>query len=220
MPRTRHPLLDRDLEAFLAVAVPTDLAFEVDEWRQSSASEDDRRLHAAQKQKADDSGKRFIAYYQEKTRLAQALVSRLEATAAARDSVQGTVAATARLALAKLHYADQVLQIETKVTAGPAAVEAYCGAMHGQADRIVDDGVKALSLCLARASVGGAFGGAARYCEAQLQRRAPLAFPPLQELFAAGQALDPEAETIPVQAQPYDFVELTSRGAPLPGQVP
>lgn len=115
-----------------------------------------------------------------------------------------------------LNYADEALLFELNSMAGPEAVKAYCKTLHDKADALVDGGVKTLSLCLARASVNGSFGGAARYCEEQLQRRAPLAFPPLQELFAAGQALDPDGETIPVQAQPYDFVELTSGPAPLP----
>ena len=54
----------------------------------------------------------------------------------------------------------------------------------------------------------GVFDDSARFCEAELQRRMPLAFPPLRELFAEMQALEPgELETIGVQVEPYGFGE-------------
>ncbi len=216
----RAALVDRDLEAYLDVHGPKDLAFKVEEWRKDSGDAADRKLYEAQKAQSERSARLFLAFYQDKTRRAQELFKQLDAVVAAREDLPGSIAAAARSALVNLDYADEIQLFEAEPGSKPEVVTAFCEELRARAEPVRDDGVKKLSACLTRATVAGRFDATARHCEEELQRRAPLAFPPLKELFAAGQSLDPEGEAIPVQVQPYDAQSPVGGPAPLPPGAP
>lgn len=200
-------LADRELEGLLDVHMPGDLAFHVDEWRRDSTASGDRARYDKQVAKKADSTRRFTQFYKDKTQLAATVERKYRAVIEQRLSLAGGLAAVARLGLVLLDFGDELMQGDVDLPPGPEARRAYCEALDERAEPILGRGFEALSLCLTRASMIGVFDESARFCEDELRRRAPLAFPPLRELFAAGQALDPEPEIIGLQAEPYGFGE-------------
>jgi hypothetical protein len=201
-------LADRDLEAFLGVHMPEDLSFTVEEWRRDSSAAGDRARYEKQIRKRDDSTRRFQEFYSEKTKLAGALQKKYESVFNAQQSGAGMFAAAARASLMSLAYADEVMQSNVDLPPGPDPRQALCEQLEERLAPHISYAMTVLSGCLVRARRSGEFDESARFCEDELQRRMPLAFPPLRELFAEMQALDPgEPETIGVQVEPYGFGE-------------
>lgn len=201
-------LVDRNFEAYLAVHMPEDLSFTVDEWRRDSPASGDRARYEKQVKKSEDSKRRFLEFNAQKTRLAIAVEKEYEAVFGARSSPAGMFAAAARVGLLELNYGDELMQADTDLPPGPEARAAFCEALEERIVPMSQHAITALSACVAKARVYGVFDDSARFCEAELQRRALLAFPPLRELFAEMQALEPgELETIGVQVEPYGFGE-------------
>lgn len=198
-------LADRELEAYLEVHAPKDLAFHVDASLQRSDSPAERARYEAQRRQREDSTRRFAAFYGDKTRLAGALRRTYDAIVERRSAV-ASVAVAARVGVMTLAVADELLQSHVALPPGRELRAAFCGALVEQVGPIRAEASEALSLCVTRGRLYGEFAEAARFCEDELQRREPLAFPPLRELFAAGQALDLAApESIGVQVEPYGF---------------
>jgi hypothetical protein len=201
-------LVDRELETYLDIHMPKNLAFQVDEWRRDSSDAGDRALYDRQKRQQEDSTRRFTEFYQEKTRLAQAAQRKYQAIIVDRLSFAASIAAAARLGVLELDLADEVMQSDADLPPGPEARDAFCKALGERTDAMITGGVQALSLCVTRARMFGAFDDSARFCEEELQRRMPLAFPPLRELVAERQVLGPqEPEVLGVQLEPYGFGE-------------
>lgn len=201
-------LVDRNFEAYLAVHVPEDLEFNVDEWRRDSPASGDRARYAKQVTKRNESARRFGEFYSEKTRLGGAVEKEYEAVFGARSSPAGMFAAAARVGLLEFNYGDEVMQANADLPPGPEARAAFCAALEERIEPMTMHAITALSACVTKARVYGVFDDSARFCEAELQRRMPLAFPPLRELFAEMQALEPE-EIVPYgfQSVPYGFGE-------------
>lgn len=116
---------------------------------------------------------------------------------------RAAVALAAREAILALHVSDALQRVRVDLPDAKLRA-AFCAELRRQTDEIESAGTQTLSACLTRASVRGEFHGPARFCEAELQRRSPLVFPPLRELFAAAQTLPLE----PLAAQ----VQLSSEG--------
>lgn len=196
-------LADRELEAYLEVHAPKDLVFHADASPRPGASPAERARYDEQRKQTEDSTRRFAAFYGEKTRLAGAL-KRTYDTIVARRSAVASVAVAARVGLMALAVADELMQSDVKLPTDREVRAAFCGALGDQVEVFRADASAALSLCVTRGRLYGEFAEAARFCDDELQRREPLAFPPLRELFAGGQALDPpEPESIGVQVEPY-----------------
>lgn len=147
------------------------------------------------------SQKRFAGFIQTKYTRAGRLRDRY-ARLADQDR-RSAVALAAREAILALHVSDALQRVRVDLSDAKLRA-AFCTELRRQTDEIESAGAQALSACLTRASVRGDFHGPARFCEAELQRRSPLVFPPLRELFAAAQTLPLE----PLAAQ----VQLSSEG--------
>lgn len=157
---------------------------------------------------AKTSQKRFAEFMQTKYAGARRLRDRYSQIAA-QDGRLLAVPLTARDAILSLHLSDSLQAVRTDLPNDKVRTE-FCAVLRRETDEIESTGAQTLSSCLTRASVRGEFHGPARFCEAELQRRHPLVFPPLRELFAAAQVLPPE----PLAAQ----VQLSSEGWDAPSE--
>lgn len=154
-----------------------------------------------------DDERRFAGWLADKTREIERLSRRYGELAV--KELSGDVATLARSGVVALQYADALLGVEVRLPAVKDVRPLFCEALREQTARLEAEGLAALSACLVRASVRGRFDGAARFCEAELQRRLPISFPPLRELFGGGPALDPGPRAFAVQESSEGYDEAT-----------
>lgn len=200
---------DADLAAYLQLRVPTGLAFTVEAWRRELGTPGQQAIYAEQVRTSETSKKRLLEFLTAKTAQGQALARRYEHVAAGKQSPRGMFAAAARVAVVQATYADELLTAEVPGGLGnEAAVKAYCGAMRDQAAAIEQSAKEALTYCLGRAEAFQYTDAAVAFCEGELERRWPREFPALRELFARGQSLPAEPESVPVQLAPPEEAAL------------
>lgn len=196
-------LADRELEEALTLQVPSGLDFYVEDILKHSDKERDRKRHAEQLRRSEDSRRRFLAYWQQAYGNANKLSRRYEEVVARKYSPQGLFAAAARVAIVAQTQADRLLAAELPRGLGSeAAIKAYCGAMRDYTTPVEQNARLALEFCLARATAYVHSDASVEFCAAELERRLPRAHPRQRELFGPVQPPPIEPTWVPAQLEP------------------
>lgn len=167
---------DADLEAYLALAVPKNLDFYVEEWKKDSGDAEHEKEHSAQKAKVLDSMKRFKEFYEAKNELGSDLMAAYAETKRT-GSAPWTTDAALRTAWLGLHFADELRGAPTPPSLKTAEMrDAYCTSLDDQARRLEDVARDAATYCVERSADFGIDTDATAACR-DLLARLPLATP-------------------------------------------
>ncbi len=163
-------LLDQDMEAFLALTMPTDLDFFVEEWKKDSGNPKWEAQYERQVAKKEASMKKFKAFFDAKTKLGTALTKDL---AGLKKFGEGHVVIEAALKTAWLsqNMADELSAAPIPKSLAKAEVkEAYCDALEGQAEGPEKTAKDALVYCTNKALETKVTGDAVDACRDLLGR--------------------------------------------------
>lgn len=173
---SRIAALDRELEEFLTITPPTNLAFYVDPQAPDAA----RR---AQREARETSARRLREYLDAKMTRATALSEGYASADRDKRSVHGTLAAAYRIGLIYEHVADQLWSAEIpRDVRTPKAREAHCAALEQQVATIRERAESAYLYCALRALEYAWPTDASQACDAALHRLKPREWPPLAEI--------------------------------------
>ena len=176
---------DQRLEALLAIDLPAGLSFTVDEHPRGAAGQ---RRHTQQLQARASSLRRLAAHQEHMQQLASALEHDYLDIATNGRSPTWAVVALARVGqlaeFSALAAASDLLRV-----AGPDQANEHCELVQARFAQLHRAATEANARCVAQSTATGVFPWASRECEAELTEHEPRRFPPLAELFGAGETM-------------------------------
>ena len=158
-------LADRDLETYIAVTVPANLDFYVEEWKRDSGLPKWEAQYEIQVAKREASTKKFKAFFDEKTKLGGDLMKRY---AKLKKYGDGEVVIEAALKTAWLsqNFADELVAAPIPKSIKKDEVkDAYCDALADQSKRPEKMAQDAATYCTDKASENKITGAAANACK-------------------------------------------------------
>jgi hypothetical protein len=166
----RLALTDRDLERYLALRMPTNLDFHVEEWKQHSGIPRWEQEYRAQRARKQSSERRFKAYFEEKNARAQELRSAYtEVVDPMLPQVKPAIAV--RRAFIAQHMADQLrAAFVPERLREPTLRAAYCDALADHAEPLEDEAREVVQWCIETATKHTLTGPAVDSCRALLDR--------------------------------------------------
>lgn len=200
---SRIAALDGELEAFMAIAMPTGLRLEVD---RSATGEVRKRQQALR----EDSVRRLRTYLDTKWARGAALVRAYDELRAETRSTPAILAAAYRTAVIAEHMADQLISAEVpRELAGTPTQAVYCAELRERAAPYLEQARNAYAYCAERASVSQTITDASQACDAAIARLDPKRWPPLVEFVGqptpAGE-LPPRSAGVQLDPPPVDAV--------------
>jgi len=208
---SRLARLDLDLEAVLALTIPTGLRFSVDQSASPSQQREQQQIREASSRALSD-------YIRDKVARSSKLRGAYLQLRSQTRSVRVSLDATHRLALLPEHFGDQLLSAELPAEiAGEKEVAAYCDALGQQVKPMLEEARAAYADCAERAITLQSPTEATRACEAALARLDPRTWPPLLEYIGAPQPLIGELppRSVGVQLDPPELVDPEATAASL-----
>jgi TolA-binding protein len=191
---------DRQYEEYLKIEMPGNLSFHVEEWKKDSGYPKWEKEYKEQVKKKEDSTKRFLEFYEKKTKIGQALQQQYDGIVNAKQSPYWMLAAAARSAMVSQNYADQLYRAEVpKEFKTEEQADAFCDELGDRAQPIQEDAVKKFSFCLERSTTFQFFNEFSRLCEEELQQREPDKYPATEELFGISQYTASRPDRVDVQ---------------------
>lgn len=191
---------DRQYEDYLKIEMPGGLSFFVEEWKKDSGLPKWEKEYKEQVKKTEDSKKRFLEFYEKKTKIGQELQKQYDSIVAAKQSPYWMLAAAARSAMVSQNYADQLYRAEVpKEFKTEEQAYAFCDELSDKAMPIQEDAVKKFSYCLERSTTFQFFNEFSRLCEEELQQREPDKYPSTDEIFGISQYTASRPDRVDVQ---------------------
>lgn len=191
---------DRGYEEYLKIEMPGGLSFFVEEWKKDAGLPKWEKEYKEQVAKKEDSTKRFLEFYEKKTKQGQALQQQYDGIVNAKQSPYWMLAAAARSAMVSQNYADQLYRAEVpKEFKTEDQAYAFCDELGDRAQPIQEDAVKKFSFCLERSTTFQFFNEFSRLCEEELQQREPDKYPATEELFGVSQYTASRPDRVDVQ---------------------
>ncbi len=175
-------------EQFLKVKFPQGLDF------QQPTQYDSKKVATAKKKKYDDSEKKFLAYLNEKTKLADRLASSSKDRKGMYDFVldyhvaHWTIAASARIGqvfadfVNQLYTADIPKDLKEQDEWGNRPREIFCDALVDKAEPIESKAITGYELCLKAATKESWFNEWSNLCEVELNQMKPTEYPLAAEI--------------------------------------
>lgn len=206
---SRIAALDDELEAFMAITMPTGLRLVVDR----TATDEVRKRQQVLR---EDSVRRLRTYLDTKWARSAALVRAYDEVRAEKRSTPAILAAAYRTALIAEHLADHLLSAEIpRELADKPAQAAFCTELRERAAPYVEQARNAYLYCAERASLWPTITDASQACDAAIARLDPKRWLPLIEFVGqptpAGE-LPPRSVGVQLDPPPVDAGELD--GAP------
>ncbi|WAS94702.1 tetratricopeptide repeat protein [Nannocystis punicea] len=191
---------DRGYEEYLKIEMPGGLSFFVEEWKKDAGLPKWEKEYKEQVAKKADSTKRFLEFYEKKTKQGQALQAQYDGIVGAKQSPYWMLAAAARSAMVSQNYADQLYRAEVpKEFKTEDQAYAFCDELGDRAQPIQEDAVKKFSFCLERSTTFQFFNEFSRLCEEELQQREPDKYPATEEIFGISQYTASRPDRVDVQ---------------------
>jgi hypothetical protein len=191
---------DRGYEEYLKIEMPGGLSFFVEEWKKDAGLPKWEKEYKEQVAKKADSTKRFLEFYEKKTKQGQALQQQYDGIVNAKQSPYWMLAAAARSAMVSQNYADQLYRAEVpKEFKTEDQAYAFCDELGDKAQPIQEDAVKKFSFCLERSTTFQFFNEFSRLCEEELQQREPDKYPATEEIFGISQYTASRPDRVDVQ---------------------
>lgn len=206
---------DRQYEEYLKIEMPSGLSFHVEEWKNIPDMPKFYKEYKEQVKKKEESIKRFLDFYERKTKIGKELQAQYDAIVAAKQSPYWMLAAAARSAMVSQNYADQLYRAEVpKEFKTEEQADAFCDELSDRAQPIQEDAINKFSFCLERSTTFQFFNEFSRLCEEELQQREPDKYPSTDELFGISQYTASRPDRVDIQLD----LEGEKRKGPAVGQ--
>ncbi|MEM9462941.1 MAG: hypothetical protein AAGF11_52855 [Myxococcota bacterium] len=167
--RGRMAQADHDLERYLAITMPKNLDFFVEEWKQGSGVPKWEAQYKAQDARRRRSTERFKKFVAAKTELARSLQERY-AQIRGDDPNRWHTATALRVAWISQHMADELKTSIPKTLREPSLRDAYCEALAQHAEPLEREAQNSVDLCVAFATEHALTGPTVTACKALLKR--------------------------------------------------
>jgi hypothetical protein len=176
---------DVKYEEYMKTEMPTELDFNVEEWKKGSGRPKWEKEYAEQVKKAEDSKKRFGEFYEKKIKLGSELKEEY-AQVKGTGSPYWVLAAAARTAMVNQNFADQLYRAEVPDSfKTQEQVWAYCDALADQAEPVQNEALAAFTYCIEKSTEYQFFNLFSRLCENEMQQRDADKYPATNEMFGA-----------------------------------
>lgn len=163
--RARQAKADLDLERYLAITMPTQLEFFVEEWKHGSGVPKWEKEYEQQVRRKEDSVARFKEYYERKSELGRQLHADYGAIGEAAHP-RWSLEHALRTAWVSVDMADQLRMapIPKSALQEPEVRDAYCDALASQAEAPLQHARQAARYCVDRAAEAGLTGPTVDAC--------------------------------------------------------
>jgi TolA-binding protein len=191
---------DRSYEEYLLVDMPSNLNFNVEDWKKDSGFPKWEKEYKEQVAKAEDSKKRFGEFMSKKMAMGQKLHAEYDQVVAAKQSPYWMLAAAARSAMVSKNFAEQLYRAEVPTSfKSEEEAYAYCDALGDYAGPIEEDSKTKFTYCLERSTQFQFFNEFSRLCEDELQQADADKFPSTNELFGTSIYTSSRPDRVDVQ---------------------